>query len=126
MKFRLGKIDEYIVDCPQFFAFEGGREDRNPQRKGLGQRSTTAANLFWVGNWVHIHLKPTSMCGIQLGGGGGGGGVKATPPSQLPLKAKRPREEKGKSKVQLSLRYSCKHDNYCEDFEWEREREREC
>ena len=38
------------------------------------QRSTkTGAILFGVANWVHIHLKPTSMCGINVVGGGGGG-----------------------------------------------------
>ena len=31
------------------------------------------AILFGVANWVHIHLKPTSMCGINFVGGGGGG-----------------------------------------------------
>ena len=36
------------------------------------QRSTkTGAILFGVANWVHIHLKPTSMCGINVVGGGG-------------------------------------------------------
>ena len=29
-------------------------------------------HLFGVANWVHIHLKPTSMCGINVVGGGGG------------------------------------------------------
>ena len=39
------------------------------------QRSTkTGAILFGVAYWVHIHLKPTSMCGINFVGGGGGGG----------------------------------------------------
>ena len=33
----------------------------------------TGAILFGVANWVHIHLKPTSMCGINVVGGGGGG-----------------------------------------------------
>ena len=38
------------------------------------QRSTkTGAILFGVANWVHIHLKPTSMCGINFVLGGGGG-----------------------------------------------------
>ena len=44
------------------------------------QRSTkTGAILFGVAYWVHIHLKPTSMCGINFvgGGGGGEGGVHA-------------------------------------------------
>ena len=37
------------------------------------QRSTkTGAILFGVAYWVHIHLKPTSMCGINFVGGGGG------------------------------------------------------
>ena len=37
------------------------------------QRSTTTgAILFGVANRVHIHLKPTSMCGINVVGGGGG------------------------------------------------------
>ena len=40
------------------------------------QRSTkTGAILFGVAYWVHIHLKPTSMCGINFVGGLGGGGV---------------------------------------------------
>ena len=39
------------------------------------QRSTkTGAILFGVAYWVHIPLKPTSMCGINFVGGGGGGG----------------------------------------------------
>ena len=42
--------------------------------KSPAQRSTkTGAILFGVANWVHIHLKPTSMCGINVVGGGGGG-----------------------------------------------------
>ena len=37
------------------------------------QRSTKpGAILFGVAYWVHIHLKPTSMCGINFVGGGGG------------------------------------------------------
>ena len=37
------------------------------------QRSTkTGAILFGVAYWVHIHLKPTSMRGINFVGGGGG------------------------------------------------------
>ena len=41
----------------------------------------TGAILFGVANWVHIHLKPTSMCGINvLRGGGGGGGAQCAPP----------------------------------------------
>ena len=36
------------------------------------QRSTKmGAILFGVAYWVHIHLKPTSMCGINFVGGGG-------------------------------------------------------
>ena len=61
-------------------------DEKNPWRKRRiwrgrsttcpSQSSTkTGAILFGVANWVHIHLKPTSMCGINVVGGGGGGGV---------------------------------------------------
>ena len=36
---------------------------------------TAGAILFGVANRVHIHLKPTSMCGVSGGGGGGGAGA---------------------------------------------------
>ena len=59
-------------------------DEKNPWRKRRiwrgrsticpSQSSTkTGAILFGVANWVHIHLKPTSMCGINVVGGGGGG-----------------------------------------------------
>ena len=94
--FRVGKIDEDSVDCPRFVAFKGAsREDSSSSfnlgqltkrihgesdefdeeeaRQAPAQRSTkTGAISFGVANWVHIHLKPTSMCGINVVGGGGG------------------------------------------------------
>ena len=93
--FREGKIDEDTVDCPRFVAFKGAsREDssssfnlrqltkrihgqsdefdeeeaRQAQRKDRRRR----APFIWSRHWVHIHLKPTSMCGINVVGGGGG------------------------------------------------------
>ena len=63
-------------------------DEKNPWRKreiwrgksttSPAQRSTkTGAILFGVAHWVHIHLKLTSMCGINVvGGGGGGGGLR--------------------------------------------------
>ena len=44
---------------------------------------TAGAILFGVAKRVHIHLKPTSMCGIVavvVGGGGGGGGFLGSKP----------------------------------------------
>ena len=94
--FREGKIDEDTVDCPRFVAFKGASREHSSSSFNLGQltkrihgesdefdeeearqaqpqRSTkTGAILFGVANWVHIHLKPTSMCGINAVGGGGG------------------------------------------------------
>ena len=96
--FREGKIDEDTVDCPRFVAFKGASDEDSSSSFYLGQltkrihgesdefdeeearqaqrkdRTKTGAILFGVANWVHIHLKPTSMCGINVVGGGGGGG----------------------------------------------------
>ena len=95
--FREGKIDEDTVDCPPICCLQRcltrtqllklqsrTADEKNPWRKrriwrgrsttSPAQRSTkTGAILFGVANWVHIHLKPTSMCGINVVGGGGGG-----------------------------------------------------
>ena len=59
-------------------------DEKNPRRQpriwrgksttSPAQRSTTAgAILFGVADRVHIHLKPTSMCGINVATGKGGG-----------------------------------------------------
>ena len=96
--FREGKIDEDTVDCPRFVAFKGAsREDssssfnlgqltkrihgesdkfgeeeaRQAQRKDRRRRAPFHLESR-LANWVHIHLKPTSMCGINVVGGGGG------------------------------------------------------
>ena len=105
--FAAGKIDEDTVDCPRFFAFKGASREDSSSSFNLGQlakrihnesdgfdeeealqaqrkdRRRPAPFFFGDAKRVHIHLKPTSMCGIDVvrrrGGGGGGHVYKSRP-----------------------------------------------
>ena len=45
---------------------------RKKHDKSSAKIDEDGAILFGVANWVHIHLEPTSTCGINVVGGGGG------------------------------------------------------
>ena len=95
--FEVGKINKDTVNCPLFVAFESSSREDSSSSYNLGQltkrihgkseeldeeealqtqrkdRQRRAPFFFFgVAHRVHIHLKPTSMCGIVVVLGGGG------------------------------------------------------